>query len=101
MTVKKDGVKVSEEKFTKEEKVPGYTSSRTGIRALKDANDNNLEGKVSGRKNVSKMPDSKGESKGAEAVIDLKAEAAKRRQSKLSLCPPPSLSISLSFLSSL
>ena len=80
LTVKMDGLKVSEEKFTKNEKLPGLRT-----RSLKDANDNDIEKKVVGKNDVSKKLSSRVESKGAEAAVDLKAEAAKRRQSMLML----------------
>ena len=79
VTVKKDGVKVSEEKSSKEDKVPGV-GARSGLRRIKDVNDNKIEVKVGDKKDLSKPAGSKIESKGAEAIVDLKAEAAKRRQ---------------------
>jgi len=75
LTVKMDGLKVSEEKLTKNEKVPGLRT-----RSLKDANDNDIEKNVAGKNDISKKLNSRVESKGAEAGVDLKAEAAKRRQ---------------------
>ena len=68
-------MKVSEDKTSKEQKTPGVGKTR----ALKDLNDNEVK---SEEKSVgSKKMEPKKETKGAEAVVDLKAEAAKRRQS--------------------
>ena len=74
-------MKVSEDKSVKEEKLPGLRD-RAGLRALKDSNDNNIEVRLGDKKEVTKKGGSKTEPQGAEAVVDLKAEAAKRRQSK-------------------
>ena len=52
-------------------------------RALKDANDNSLEEEVCSLSDSFRKSGLKGETKGAEAAVDLKAEAAKRRQSRL------------------
>ena len=80
VTVKKDGSKISESKTIKEQKIPG-AGSRFVQKALKDANDNTIEVKF--KKDASKKPAAKEGSKGAGAAVDLKAEVAKRRQSKL------------------
>lgn len=68
-------MKVSEDKTSREQKTPGIGNTRP----LKDLNDNEVK---SEEKSVgSKKMEPKKETKGAEAVVDLKAEAAKRRQS--------------------
>lgn len=68
-------MKVSEDKTSREQKTPGIGKTRP----LKDLNDNEVK---SEEKSVgSKKMEPKKETKGAEAVVDLKAEAAKRRQS--------------------
>ena len=78
MRFEKDGKLATDVKDSREHITPGL--SRRSQKPARDLNDNHIE--ASDKKATGKKMEAKTEDKGAEAVVDLKAEAAKRRQSE-------------------
>ncbi len=69
------------QKDSREHVTPGI--GRRSLRTLKDVNDNNVVAKTVDKKEGEIKTEAKKDTKGAEAAVDLKSEAAKRRQREL------------------